>query len=67
MKKGAYAGNVQKAEHSVLIHGTKLRPTKVTCQWGVRRLLYSIKHVTVTELNELVETIARVNSKTCRS
>jgi len=30
---------------------------------GVGMVLYSVKHVTVNELNELVETIARVNLK----
>ena len=57
--------NVQGSEHSVLIHGTKLLPDlEYVC--GVKKVLYSVKHVTVNELNELVETIARVNSKSSR-
>jgi len=34
---------------------------------GVKGLLHSVKHVTVNELTELVEAIARVNSKPCCS
>jgi hypothetical protein len=30
-------------------------------------VLYSVKHVTVNELNELLEAIASVNSKSCSS
>jgi len=30
-------------------------------------MMHSVKHVTVDELNELVETIARVNSEPCGS
>jgi hypothetical protein len=34
---------------------------------GVNGVLYSVKHVTVDELIELVEAIAGVNSKSCGS
>jgi len=44
------------------MHGTKLQHNNKDGKWG-RRLLDSIKHVNINELQELVETIARVNSK----
>jgi len=34
---------------------------------GLEGVLHSVKHVTVNELNELVETIIRVNSTSRRS
>ncbi len=65
MSKLTCTGNVQGSEHSVLIHGTKLLPDlEHVC--GVNEVLYSVKHVNVNELNELVETIVRVNSKRSR-
>ncbi len=59
--------DVHEPEHSVLINGTKLCPIN---RWIGQRgewVPNSVKHVTVNELNELVETIACVNSKSCRA
>ncbi|PVX25539.1 MAG: hypothetical protein CW716_07820 [Candidatus Bathyarchaeum sp.] len=58
--------HVQGPERSVLIHGTKLRPPPCAyVDWD--GVLNMMKHITVNELNELVETIARVNTKSCNS
>jgi hypothetical protein len=54
---------VQKTEHLVPKHGTKLRLLSVLFV-DVKELLQTIKHVTTKELTELVEAIANVNSKT---
>ena len=67
MKEGICAVAVPESEHSVLKHGTKSPPIESECVNRVKRLLNSIKHVTVNELTELVEAIASVNSKPCRS
>jgi hypothetical protein len=66
MKKGHLVGAVHGPEQAVLIHGTKLCPTDIECMSVVNGVLNSVKHVTVNELDELVKTIARVNSKQCR-
>ena len=59
--------DVHEPEHSVLIHGTKLRPISRWIGQRGEKVLDSVKHMTINELNELVETIARVNSKSCCS
>ena len=38
-------------------------PNQLACVDCVNGVLNMVKHVTVNELNELVETIARVNTK----
>jgi len=46
----------------------ELYPASLKYNWnGVHVMLYSIKHVSMNELDELVETIARTNLKSARS
>ena len=56
---------VQYSEHSVLIHGTKLRAVDllIALYDGWISVLIQVKHMDVSELIELVETIACVTSK----
>ncbi len=54
--------SVQELEHSVLMHGTKLRTCRITTHDEVIGLVNSIKHVPVNELMELVEDIVRVKN-----
>ena len=67
MQEGTCLGIVQELEQFVLTHGTKLRSAIKSILAECERVLSSIKHVTVNELIELVETIARVNPKYCSS